>query len=185
MRILSYSNQEKDWRKGDNIIMKPSLQFSVPCLEVKEDNKPPTFAYLFYELPLPELPIKCPPFFINNGWCNGQGKFQQEIKILSPDKKEVIIETGKQEFVLDIEYVPQLIVNQFDQVLFKETGYYWVQIFLNSSLELEYPLTVRLVSGMKQAETKQPPVSKEQPKPVAVKSATPASPLNAPIFQDS
>lgn len=167
--------------------MKPSLQFSVPCLEVKEENKPPTFAYLFYELPLPEIPIKCPPFFINNGWCNGQGNYQQEIKILSPDKKEVIIETGKQDFALDTNYVPQLIVNQFDQVLFKEAGYYWVQVLLNGTIELEYPITVRLVTGKRETvDTKQPAaLAKEQPKPTATKLNPSTSSLNAPIFQDS
>lgn len=158
--------------------MKPVLQFSVPCLEVKEEDKPPTFAYLFYELPLPSLPIKCPPFYINNGWSSGQGTFNQEIKILSPNKQEVIVETGAQQFTLETQYVPQLIVNQFDQVLFKDTGFHWVQIFLDGILTLEYPITIRQTEKKQEGQNKNIP-KKEQPK----QSIKPSS-LNAPLFQD-
>ena len=46
----------------------PSLQFSVPCLDVKEEaGKPPDFKSIFYELPLPEFPFKT-DFFVADGW---------------------------------------------------------------------------------------------------------------------
>lgn len=166
--------------------MKPSLQFSVPCLEVKEDNKPPTFAYLFYELPLPELSIPCPPFFINNGWCHGEGNFTQEVKILAPDKQRVVIETGKQTFALESPYIPQLIVNQFEGVEFKEAGPHWVQIILDSQLELEYPITVRIISDTRQPQkSDQHEEKKTKTMPFDAKKPIKPTSLNAPIFQEN
>ncbi|MBI2263597.1 MAG: hypothetical protein HYU64_00255 [Armatimonadetes bacterium] len=122
---------------------KPHLQFSVPCLEVKENGGPPSFQHLFYELPLPEFPFKCPPFFISNGWCNGKGEFRQSIRILAPDKQQVIIDTGEQPFTLQEQTTPFMAVNMFAEVVFKEPGICWVQTFLDGSLMLEYPLTIR------------------------------------------
>lgn len=150
--------------------MKPLLQFSVPCLEVLEkgsdweqflkgmgvethlqskgDGRPPTFAYLFYELPFPSFPVVCPRFYINNAWCSGKGTFAQEIKILLPDKQTVLVETGKQEFTLEEPYTPQLLINIFDGVEFKEQGHYWIQVLLDGSAVLQYPLTIRLAQKL-------------------------------------
>lgn len=124
--------------------MKPKLQFSIPCLEVREDQGPPSFLRIFYELPFPVFPIKFPEpgFFVVNGWCYGKGEFVQSMKILKPDKTE-LISTGPQKFTLPDELVPFMAVNLFAEVIFETPGTYWNQVFLENEMVLEYPLTIR------------------------------------------
>lgn len=125
--------------------MKPSLQFSIPCLEVKEDGGPPSFLRVFYELPFPAFPFKfpAPGFFIANGWCNGKGDFIQSMKLLKPDKKSILIQTGDQPFTLKEAGTPFMAVNLLAEVEFQTDGTYWIQVSLNNELKLEYPLVVR------------------------------------------
>lgn len=135
-------------------MIRPKLQFSVPCLSVTEDQGPPSFHSIFYELPFPEFPFKFPGkgFFIANTWCNGQGRFAQELKILKPDKKKEVVKTGKQPFELKEQEVPFMAINLFQDVVFEEPGTYWIQISLADEkggiqVELEYPLVVRLADN--------------------------------------
>lgn len=126
----------------------PSLQFSVMCLDlIEEERKPPTFQYLFYELPFPHLPFRLDRFHVINCWTNGEGQFRQSTKILNPAKTKTFIGTGEQQFVLEDPYTPQLMINVFADLEFTEAGHYWVQNFLNGTLVLEYPLSVRLIEG--------------------------------------
>ena len=123
---------------------KPSLQFSIPCLGVTEDEGPPSFNRIFYELPFPEFPFTFPGpgFFICNGWCNGEGEFNQKMKLIKPDKS-VLVETGDQPFKLAEVETPFMAINLFQQIVFEVEGTYWIQIFLDDELALEYPLVVR------------------------------------------
>ncbi len=147
---------------------RPSLQFSVPCLSVTEKDGPPSFSSIFFELPFPQFPFKFPGkgFFIANSWCNGQGRFAQEIKIYKPDRKTELIKTGKQPFELKEETTPFMAVNLFQDAVFETPGTYWVETTLADSqgglkVELEYPLVVRLADGAKNPETS----AKSQSKP--------------------
>ena len=138
---------------------RPSLQFSVPCANVPEEDGPPSFRSVFFSLPHPQYHFNFPKkgFFVANGWCNGQGNFTQEIRLLQPDKEKVLISTGKQDFELKEIQTPFMAVNLF-QIVFSQPGKYWVQIFLgeftgkdpqgrsqsaNDQLVIEYPLTVQ------------------------------------------
>lgn len=136
--------------------MKPSLQFSIPCLQVVEEQGPPSFNYIFYELPFPKFPF--PPqspedpdsekyrnwqFFVANGWCSGQGDFVQSMRIVLPDKKTVLVSTGDQPFSLKDMETPFMAVNLFQGVIFREPGTHWVQVLLDGNVVLEYPLVIR------------------------------------------
>lgn len=122
--------------------MTPSLQFSVPCLNIPEDEKmPPTFQHIFYELPSPEFPFRL-DFFLANGWCNGTGSHSQEVRILKPDGT-VLVQTGVQPFQLKSQTEPFMVVNRFEGVTFEAPGVYRFQVSLDGGLELEYPLDVR------------------------------------------
>lgn len=124
----------------------PSLQFSVPCLEVVEDEKkPPCFNYLFYELPLPSLPYEV-SFYVANGWCNGKGQYIQKMQIVKPDKITPLVQTGDQKFELTDANTPFMAVNFFQQIAFPEAGTYYFRIFLGDRKVLEYPMTIRLAS---------------------------------------
>lgn len=124
--------------------MKPRLQFSVPCLNIPEDeSRPPSFEHIFYELPFPKFPFQV-DFFLANGWTHGQGRFAQAVKLLDPDKA-VLVETEAQTFELEKVTVPFMVINKFEGVQFARPGVYWFQILLDGQLALEYPLEIRQV----------------------------------------
>ncbi|MCS7243453.1 MAG: hypothetical protein RMJ36_01795 [Candidatus Calescibacterium sp.] len=125
------------------MLKKPVLQFSIPCLELETEDKPPIFSYVFYELPYPNSPVS---FYIANGWSNGQGSFEQEIVIKKPSGQK-LVSTGKQDFELKQRNVPQLMVNYFKDIQFDEFGDYTVEIYLNDEPVMEYVLTVRQLSA--------------------------------------
>jgi len=122
---------------------KPVLQFSIPCLEIETEDKPPVFSYVFYELPFPNAPVS---FYIANGWSNGEGSFTQEIKLIKPSGN-LLVSTGKQDFELKSFNVPQLMVNLFRDMMFDEFGDYKVEVYLNDEKVIEYPLTVRQLTS--------------------------------------
>jgi len=127
-------------------VKKPSLQFSVPCLGVDETKGPPSFLYIFYELPFPKFPSPAVPFFINNGWCNGLGRYEEKTRIIHPDKRTIFVETGNHEFTLNEETTPFMSINFYKDMVFPRAGTYWIQVFLDNQLLLEYPLVVREAS---------------------------------------
>ncbi|MEN3014823.1 MAG: hypothetical protein ABDH21_02010 [bacterium] len=122
---------------------KPVLQFSIPCLDLDTEDKPPVFSYVFYELPYPNAPIS---FYIANGWSNGEGNFSQEIVIKAPTG-ERFVSTGKQDFELKQRNIPQLMVNYFKDIQFNEFGDYTVEVFLNDEKVMEYPIIVRQLTA--------------------------------------
>lgn len=131
--------------------MRPTLQFCVPCFAYDdgEGTKPPSFQYIFYELPFPQFPAKFPDpgFIIAVGWTNGQGDFTQAVNILSPDKRTPILATGNQPLNLSDQSTPRMGVFWFKDAAFKEPGTYWVQTCLNGEPVLEIPLPVRLAEA--------------------------------------
>lgn len=152
----------------------PSLQFSVMCLDLVEDErKPPTLQYLFYELPFPQLPFRMDRFHIINCWSNGTGQYKQAIKILTPSKTKTFVETGEQAFNLDDLYTPQLMINVFADLEFTEEGHYIIQNFLNGKLVMEYPLTVRLAGGGAKPAAPKPAEVITEKKPASPSSTLP------------
>lgn len=131
---------------------RPALQFSVPCLEVNEEKGPPSFNYIFYELPFPQFPFKFPDnagFFIANGWCNGQGEYKQRMKIFGPKTstslldEAPLVDTGEQPFSLKERETPFMAINFIQGMEFKGPGTYRIQVLLNDEVALEYPMVVR------------------------------------------
>lgn len=124
----------------------PSLQFSIPCLNVDDKKGPPSFQYVFYELPFPQFPFKFPEgegFYVANGWCNGTGSHVQRMKILDPSRQNVLVDTQDQPFTLKKQDEPFMAVNYITGMAFESPGTYWFQVYLDGRVRLEYPLPVR------------------------------------------
>ena len=135
---------------------RPALQFSVPCLEVNEEKGPPSFNYIFYELPFPQFPFKFPEnagFFIANGWCNGLGEYKQRMRIYGPRQQGAslveapLVDTGEQPFTLKERETPFMAINFIQGFEFKTPGTYRIQVLLNDEVAVEYPLVVRLAQA--------------------------------------
>lgn len=134
--------------------MKPSLQFSVPCMNIADHgDKPQSFESIFFELPVPEIPFELDQFFIANGWCSGKGRYSSVMKILKPDGS-TLVNTGEQLVELESQTKPFMIVNKIRGVELDVVGTYKIQVFLDNEMVLEYPLVVRKVEGHKPATTK-------------------------------
>lgn len=163
---------------------RPYLQYSVPSLEVVIDERGwlPTFNRVFYELPFPEFPFKFPGpgFFIANGWSNGEGTFNQKIRIMQPDKEKVLSDSGSKAFELKNAESSFVGVNFFKDVVFEKPGLYWIQVLLNEDLVMEYPLIVRLRDGA-EGKTKETPAIAEKPAEPKKQEAAPA--ISTPIKQ--
>jgi len=120
----------------------PVLQFSVPCLEVRESaGKPPDLMSLFYELPLPQFPYKT-DFTVANSWCKGSGQFRQSMRILLPNKR-VLVETGDQPFQLTSRLVPFMAINRFEGIVFEHPGVHTFEVYLEGAKVFSYPINVR------------------------------------------
>ncbi len=122
--------------------MVPSLQFSIPCLDIDDSAGPQSFQKIFFELPIgADFPYKLSYFFIANGWCSGKGRYSQKLKILNPDGT-TLVDTGAQLIELESPERPYMISNKLVDLVFQAPGLYRVQVFLDDELRLEYPIRI-------------------------------------------
>ena len=135
-------NMQQDNIEGKDKNLKietPVLQFSVPCDGVaRGQNNKPVFVGIFSSISRPSV---IPQFFIANRWINGTGEFEQVIKILDPELKE-ITKSEHQKFKLDSKAKSADIFSGFINISFEKVGVYWISVELNAELSLSYPLPV-------------------------------------------
>lgn len=119
---------------------KPILQFSILCDGVAQDeqNNKLSLIGVFTMLLRPHI---IPQFFIVNKWIYGKGTFETHIIIRDPDLKP-ITDMPKQQFTLQKETQSHDIINGFVNVNFETPGVYWIEVYLNDSLSISYPLPV-------------------------------------------
>jgi hypothetical protein len=134
---MEEANQEIENKKEGT--EKPILQFSVPCDGVaKGPNNKPVFVGIFSSI---LRPIVIPQFFIANRWINGVGEFEQIIKILDPELKE-IAKSEVQKFKLDSKAKAADLFSGFINLNFSKSGVYWISTELNGELAMSFPLPV-------------------------------------------
>lgn len=123
-------------------MIKPHLQYSVPCLGFDESKGPPSFMFVFYELPLEQFPYRFPEtagFFVVNGWVGGQGTFQQRL-VLKADAETVLVDTDKRPFTMEDGKTPFMSVNFVQGIEFPRPGAYTVEVYLDDELMTSYTL---------------------------------------------
>jgi hypothetical protein len=108
---------------------------------------------VFQNIMVEKLPVSLIKFAVVNHW-RGDGNHSAEVRILSPDKSNLVVTSQP----THIELVPGGFtdnVSFFVNVVFPNAGTYWVQTLANSVLLEEFPLIVtdaRAVSGVQTAE---------------------------------
>jgi len=81
--------------------------------------------------------------FIVNRWCKGEGSFTQKVRIVNTKDKSIVFQTEDQPFELaDIDRHHTLI-SRFNNLVFPNSGKYWVDVFLNNELVLNYPIMLK------------------------------------------
>lgn len=128
--------------------IKPNLQFSVLCDDVRQENNGKFILIgLFEAINARKFPATHQTLFVVNRWCKGEGTFIQQIRIVNPKDKSVIFQTDDQVFELgDIDRYHTLI-SRFNNLVFPEPGKYWVEVLLDKELFLNYPVLLKEVTN--------------------------------------
>lgn len=131
--------------------IKPNLQFSVVCDDVRRENNGKFMLLgIFEAINAREFPARHYTMFVANRWCKGEGSFAQKIRIISAKDKALVFQTEDQPFQLTDIDTHHTIISKFNNLLFPEPGKYWVEIFLNNELMLNYPIMLKQMEMKKQ-----------------------------------
>jgi Family of unknown function (DUF6941) len=119
------------------------LVYSIICDDVRlEAGNKLSLMGLFENIFFPGFPSALLKFAIVNHWV-GTGQFETHVKILAPDRKEVVISTPSK-FAIEVNgYADN--VTFFTNVNFDRPGGHIVQIYLDGNIAAERPLYVHHV----------------------------------------
>lgn len=133
--------------------MKPTLQFSVLCDDVRrEDNGKFMLLGLFETIGGAKYPLKHSRFFVADRWCKGVGEFREKIRIIDEESGKPLLESNETRFQLKELHHYHTTINRFDGVVFPRPGKYFVEVLLNDDLAISYPVALRQIqpSGAKE-----------------------------------
>ncbi len=117
------------------------LVYTLLCDDVRlEMGNKISLMGVFQNIMVEKLPISLIKFAVINHW-RGEGNYQTEVRILSPDKQNLVVtsqptdvELAKGGFTDNVSF--------FVNVVFPEAGTYWVQTLADEMLLEEFPLIV-------------------------------------------
>jgi hypothetical protein len=117
------------------------LSYTLLCDDVRlEIGNKISLMGVFQNIMVERLPVSLIKFAVVNHW-RGVGKYEAEVRILSPDRQNLIV-TSQQ---TDIELMQGGFtdnVSFFVNVVFPEAGGYWVQTLADAVLLDEFQLLV-------------------------------------------
>ncbi|OGW77191.1 MAG: hypothetical protein A3C51_04420, partial [Omnitrophica bacterium RIFCSPHIGHO2_02_FULL_46_20] len=115
----------------------------------REDNGKFMLLGIFEAINAKEFPARHHTLFVANRWCKGEGSFTQKIRIINTKDKAVVFQTEEQPFQLSDIDTHHTIISRFNNLLFPDPGKYWVEVFLNNELILNYPIMLREMENKK------------------------------------
>lgn len=117
------------------------LVYTLLCDDVRlEMGNKISLMGVFQNIMVEKLPISLIKFAVVNHW-RGEGNHQTEVRIISPDKKNLVVTSQP----TGIQLTPGGFtdnVSFFVNVVFASAGTYWVQTLANKELLEEFPLIV-------------------------------------------
>lgn len=117
------------------------LVYTLLCDDVRlEMGNKISLMGIFQNIMVEKLPISLIKFAVVNHW-RGSGNHQTEVRILSPDKGNLVVTSQP----TDIELAPGGFtdnVSFFVNVVFPKPGTYWIQTLANAIILEEFPLIV-------------------------------------------
>jgi len=117
------------------------LVYTLLCDDVRlEMGNKISLMGIFQNIMVEKLPISLIKFAVVNHW-RGSGNHQTEVRILSPDKGNLVVTSQPTE----IELAPGGFtdnVSFFVNVVFPKPGTYWIQTLANAIILEEFPLIV-------------------------------------------
>lgn len=120
--------------------MKPDLQFSVLCDDVRrEDNGKLMLIGLFELVAGAQYPMSYPGMAVVNRWCNGQGEYQQRVRIVD-SANAVVVETQASPVALPDMRATVTSVSLMRNIPIPRPGRYFVEVLLDADLKTRYAL---------------------------------------------
>lgn len=130
------------------------LVYTLLCDDVRlEMGNKISLMGVFQNIMVEKLPVSLIKFAVVNHW-RGEGNHQTEIRILSPDKSNLVVTSQPTDLELATGGFTDN-VSFFVNVVFSKAGTYWIQTLANSVLQEEFPLIVtdtQTVAGLTQTE---------------------------------
>ncbi len=130
------------------------LVYTLLCDDVRlEMGNKISMMGVFQNIMVEKLPISLIKFAVVNHWL-GEGVHQTEVRIVSPDKNNLVVSSQPTNIELAAGGFTDN-VSFFVNVVFQTAGTYWVQILANAVLLQELPLIVTdtgTLAGMQSAE---------------------------------
>jgi hypothetical protein len=119
------------------------LLYSILCDDVRiEMGNKLSLMGLFENVFFPALPSTLLKFAIVNHWI-GVGQFETHVKVLSPDRKELVV-SAPSKFVIETNgYADN--VTFFTNISFEQQGAHVIQVYIDGRLAAERPLFVHHV----------------------------------------
>ena len=119
------------------------LVYSIICDDVRvEMGNKLSLMGLFENIFFQVFPSSLLKFAIVNHWV-GNGQFETHVKVLGPDRKEVVI-SAPSKFTVEVNgYADN--VTFFTNVNFERSGLHIVQVYLDGTIAAERPLYVHHV----------------------------------------
>ena len=117
------------------------LVYTLLCDDVRlEMGNKVSLMGVFQNIMVEKLPISIIKFAVVNHW-QGEGYHQTEVRIMSPDKQELLVTSQPTQLELATGGFTDN-VSFFVNVVFPNAGTYWIQTLANSVLLEELPLIV-------------------------------------------
>ncbi|MGI8544598.1 MAG: DUF6941 family protein [Aridibacter sp.] len=117
------------------------LVYTLLCDDVRlEMGNKVSLMGVFQNIMVEKLPVSLIKFAVVNHW-RGKGNHQTEVRILSPDKLNMVVTSQ----MTPIDLTPGGFtdnVSFFVNVVFATAGTYWVQTLANTQVLEEFPLIV-------------------------------------------
>lgn len=117
------------------------LVYTLLCDDVRlEAGNKISLMGVFQNIMVEKLPVSLIKFAVVNHW-RGEGEHHTEVRILSPDKHNLVVTSQPTQLELSTGGFTDN-VSFFVNVVFPRSGTYWVQTLADSVLLEEFPLIV-------------------------------------------
>ena len=125
------------------------LKYTLLCDDVRiEMGNKISLMGIFQNIMVEKLPVSLIKFAVINHW-QGQGNHQTEVRILAPDKQNLVVTSQPTTIELPQGGFTDN-VSFFVNVVFPNAGTYWIQTIANTVVLDEFPLIVTDSASMNQ-----------------------------------
>ncbi|MCL5022113.1 MAG: hypothetical protein M1497_01865 [Nitrospirae bacterium] len=124
---------------------RPTLNFTLFCDDVRQETGGKiSLMGIFENIYATQFPATHPRLATVNEWAEGRGEFDATLRILSPDRRNVLRENVTRLKLSDARYKHRDISIHLN-LEFREPGIYWIENYLDGILVNSVSLQVILV----------------------------------------